>query len=155
MLVLDHIGVVVRSIDDAVLRWESVLGYKRMTRTITNRRQKVNVAFLSKEGSLQVKLIEPTDESSSIQALARRGGGLHHLCFRCDSVGNEVDRMRQQRVTIVSPPEPGDAFENEQVAFVYLGDGLTVELIDTLKRAGVLAGTDSTDYDRRSAAEAS
>jgi methylmalonyl-CoA/ethylmalonyl-CoA epimerase len=36
---------------------------------------------------------------------------------------------------ILTPPQPGEAFEDEKIAFVYAGDGLSIELIDTDKRA--------------------
>ena len=41
--------------------------------------------------------------------------------------------LRQEAIglRVISQPEPGEAFENESVAFVYAGHGLTIELIDT------------------------
>ena len=98
------------------------------------------MVFLAKPGSLQVKLIEPTDPTSPVHAFVQRGGGLHHLCFRCDSVDAEVVRLVAMGLRVLAPPEPGEAFENEAIAFVYAGDGLNVELIDTVRRAGRLPG---------------
>ena len=109
-----------------------------MTEIVTNTRQKVRVVFLAKRGSLQVKLIEPTDATSPIHALAQRGGGLHHLCFRCDSVDAEVARLQALGLRILTPPQPGEAFEDEGIAFVNVGDGLSIELIDTEQRAGLM-----------------
>ena len=40
---------------------------------------------------------------------------------------------------VLAQPQPGEAFENERIAFVYAGDGLNVELIDTERRAARLA----------------
>jgi methylmalonyl-CoA/ethylmalonyl-CoA epimerase len=92
------------------------------------------VVFLAKPGSMQVKLIEPTDSTSPIHAFVQRGGGLHHLCFRCESVDAEVVRMEALDLRILTPPQPGEAFEDEKIAFAYAGDGLNIELIDTNKR---------------------
>jgi hypothetical protein len=39
-------------------------------------------------------------------------------------------------VRLLQGPEPGEAFDNRKIAFVYAGDGLNVELIDTDLRAG-------------------
>jgi methylmalonyl-CoA/ethylmalonyl-CoA epimerase len=140
-VILDHVGIAVRSIEQALLRWEQVFGYRQATQVVTNTRQKVKVVFLAKAGSLAVKLIEPTDPSSPIQAFALRGGGLHHLCFRCESVDAEIVRLQAMGVRVLAPPQPGEAFGGEKIAFVYAGDGLNVELIDTLKRAGSLGTT--------------
>jgi methylmalonyl-CoA/ethylmalonyl-CoA epimerase len=137
-MILDHVGIAVRSIDEALPRWEEVFGYRRMTGLVVNTRQKVKVTFLEKPGSLPVKLIEPADLTSPLQAFVARGGGLHHLCFRCPSVSAEIVRLRELGLRILSPPQPGEAFGNEQIAFVYAGDGLNVELVDTEERAARL-----------------
>jgi len=135
-MIIDHVGIAVRSIERSIEHWQTVFGYQQVTEIVTNTRQKVRVVFLAKRGSLQVKLIEPTDATSPIHALAQRGGGLHHLCFRCDSVDAEVARLQALGLRILTPPQPGETFEDEKIAFVYAGDGLSIELIDTDKRAG-------------------
>jgi methylmalonyl-CoA/ethylmalonyl-CoA epimerase len=139
-MILDHVGIAVRSIERSIEHWAEVFGYEQATEVVINTRQKVRVVFLAKPGSLQVKLIEPTDSSSPIHAFIQRGGGLHHLCFRCESVDREVVRLAAQGLRVITPPQPGEAFENEMIAFVYAGDGLNVELIDTVRRADRLPG---------------
>lgn len=135
-MILDHVGIAVRSIERSIGHWTEVFGYAQATEVVLNTRQKVRVVFLAKPGSLQVKLIEPTDPTSPVHAFTQRGGGLHHLCFRCESVDAEVARLVALGLRVLAPPEPGEAFENELIAFVYAGDGLNVELIDTVRRAG-------------------
>ncbi len=137
-MILDHVGIAVRSIEQAVEQWRTVFGYRPLTEVVTNRTQKVRVIFLQKAGSLEVKLIEPTDASSPIYALAQRGGGLHHLCFRCDSLDAEVARLQAAGLRVLADAQPGEAFDGERIAFVYAGNGLNVELIDTDKRASRL-----------------
>lgn len=139
-MVIDHVGVAVKSIEGAIARWETVFGYRQQTEVVTNTRQQVNVVFLAKPGSLAVKLVEPTDRTSPVYALAQRGGGLHHLCFKCAGVDDEVARLATLGLRILSAPQPGEAFENAKIAFVYAGDGLNVELIDTDRRARPLKG---------------
>ena len=139
-MILDHVGIAVRSIERSVEHWSEVFGYEQATEIVLNTRQKVRVVFLAKRGSLQIKLIEPTDPTSPVHAFTQRGGGLHHLCFRCDSVDAEVARLVALGLRVLAPPEPGEAFDNEMIAFVYAGDGLNVELIDTERRAGRLPG---------------
>ncbi len=140
MMILDHVGIAVRSIERSVEHFQRVFGYQQETEIITNTRQKVRVVFLSRSGSLQLKLIEPVDPSSPIHAFAKRGGGLHHLCFRCESVDAELVRLEALGLRVLASPQPGEAFANERIAFVYAGDGLNIELIDTMQRAGRLPG---------------
>lgn len=141
-MVLDHIGIVVPSIEAAVEHWARVFGYHARTAVVVNSRQRVRVVFLARPGSLEVKLIEPTDEASPIHGFARRGGGLHHLCFRVGSLEPELARLRALGLRVITEPEPGEAFNDNPIAFVYAGDGLNVELVDTTDRAGLLVDRD-------------
>ena len=134
-MILDHVGIAVRSIERSLEHWQTVFGYRQTTEIVSNTRQKVRVVFLDGPGSLQVKLVEPTDASSPIHAFTLRGGGLHHLCFRCESVSAELVRLEALGLRVIAPPQPGEAFGGERIAFIYAGDGLNIELIDTLKRA--------------------
>jgi methylmalonyl-CoA/ethylmalonyl-CoA epimerase len=134
-MIVDHIGIAVRSIEESVEYWQQVFGYQPMTEVVTNTRQKVRVVFLRKADSIDIKLIEPSDETSPIYAFVRRGGGLHHLCMRCESLEKELARLNALGLRTLCPPEPGEAFANEPIAFVLAKDGLNIELIVTDKRA--------------------
>ena len=133
---IDHIGIAVKSLDVAIEHWHIVFGYDQMTDIIVNSRQKVRVVFLCKENSINIKLIEPLDETSPIFRFAKRGGGLHHLCFKCNDIGETLVHMEAKGLRVLSEPQPGEAFGNEKIAFLYAKQGLNIELIDTDKRAG-------------------
>jgi methylmalonyl-CoA/ethylmalonyl-CoA epimerase len=137
-MVVDHIGIVVKSIEEGVKHWENLFGYRQVTGVTINTRQHVKVVFLQKQNSIDIKLIESVSESSSISALARRGGGLHHLCFKCENLHSELDRLSLNGARILTIPEPGEAFGNEDIAFIFAGQGLNIELIATDKRANQL-----------------
>jgi methylmalonyl-CoA/ethylmalonyl-CoA epimerase len=137
-MVIDHIGVVVPRIEDGLKQWTTLFGYSQMTEEVTNTRQKVRVVFVAKAGSCTVKLIEPTDESSPVYLFAKKGGGLHHLCFKCDNIDTAVKQFRDLGLRVLSEPQSGEAFENERIAFVYVKQGLNIELIDTEKKAKLL-----------------
>lgn len=137
-MIIDHIGIVVKSIEKGLDLWTKVFAYKQMTEVVVNTRQKVKVVFLKKKDSIDIKLIEPTDISSSVYAMAHRGGGLHHLCFKCNDLESELGNLREHGLRVLTLPEPGEAFQNEKIAFVFAGQGLNIELIDTEKRAGLI-----------------
>lgn len=138
-MVIDHVGIAVKSLEAGIAHWKKTFGYHQMTEIITNTRQKVKVVFLSKRNSLAVKLVEPLDSSSPVYRFAQRGGGLHHLCFRCDNVDKEVERLRTLGLRILDEPEPGEAFDNANISFVYAEQGLNIEIIDTEKKAGLIS----------------
>ncbi|MFN0130767.1 MAG: VOC family protein [Verrucomicrobiales bacterium] len=137
-MIIDHIALVVRSLEPAIEHWSRVFGYSPMTEPVVNTRQRVRVVFLKKENSLTVKLVEPTDASSPVHAMALRGGGLHHLCFQCKDLESEISRLEAEGLRVLTPSQPGEAFENQPIAFVYAGHGLNVEIIDTSKKSNLL-----------------
>jgi methylmalonyl-CoA/ethylmalonyl-CoA epimerase len=135
-MVLDHIGVVVRSLPDAIRQWEELFGYTQSSSVVTNSRQKVRVVFLSKHGSVTVKLVEPSEPGSPVSLFARKGGGLHHLCFRCDDMQAQIDRLTRKHARLIVAPEPGEAFKNNNIAFLFTDGNLNIELIDTTEKEG-------------------
>jgi methylmalonyl-CoA/ethylmalonyl-CoA epimerase len=142
IMVIDHIGLVVKSIEEGIHNWEKAFGYRQMTSVVNNSRQKVNVVFLSKKDSLTIKLIEPFDESSPVYRYAKRGGGIHHICFKCDDMSKELVRLSDLGLRTLTKPEPGEAFENENIAFIFANNGLNIELIETEKKAKLLPSSD-------------
>jgi len=135
---IDHIGIVSKNLIKSIKHWETVFNYKQKTEIIINTRQKVKVVFLEKKDSTLIKLIEPTDESSSIYTFAQKGGGLHHLCFKCESLSDTIEEMSQKGLRVLVPPQPGEAFDNKDIAFIYAKQGLNIELIDTKIKAGLI-----------------
>lgn len=135
-MIIDHIGIVVRSLDEGIQQWEDMFSYKKNSDIVLNTRQKVRVVFMAKKGSLPVKLVEPAGETSPIFMFARRGGGLHHLCFRCDDMKVQIPILKSQEAKFLVPPEPGEAFKNNDIAFFLAKNNLNVELIATEEKEG-------------------
>lgn len=138
LMQLDHVCIAVRSIDAAVAKLGTLLGYRPRTETVTNTRQKVNVKFLSRPGSIDLKLIEPSCEDSPLWATLRKGEGLHHVCFKADDTVRQIEELAGRGLRVLSAPAPGEAFDDHLIAFGYAGCGLNVEIIDTDERRGLL-----------------
>ena len=135
---IDHIAIAVRSVDVAADRLGTLLGYSRRTAPVTNTRQKVKVLFLRKEGSLDLKLIEPSDADSPLWDFVRKGGGLHHICFKTADVSATCTQLAASGARVLAQPAPGEAFDEHLIAFLYLGMGMNVEIIDTDARRSLL-----------------
>jgi len=137
---LDHICLAVRKIAPARALLERMLGYSARTEPVENTRQQVIVQFMSKPGSIDIKLIEPSSmESPLVEFIKRNGGGLHHLALRTDSVADAVANLEGKGAKIVAAPQPGEAFDNSLIAFGFLGAGLNVELIHTDARRAIVS----------------
>ncbi len=86
---VDHIGVAVRRLSEAVPRWAALLGPAHgPPETVPS--QGVRVAFLE-AGDSEVELLEPTDAGSSVgRFLEHRGEGLHHVAFEVENVNRTL-----------------------------------------------------------------
>jgi len=135
-MVIDHIGLVVKRLEEGIAQWTTLFGYIPITEKVANTRQEVNVVFLAKKDSCLIKLIEPADERSPVYQFALKGGGLHHICFRCTDLAAGIEQLKKKGMRVIAEPQPGEAFENEKIAFLYGRPGLNIELIDTDKKAG-------------------
>lgn len=136
---LDHVCLAVRNIAMARTVLMRTVGYQPRTEVVTNTRQQVRVQFMSKPGSLDIKLIEPSGpQSPLVDFIKRSGGGLHHLAFKTDAVDSAVTDLQARGAKILTPPQPGEAFDDADIAFAFLGAGLNVELIDTDARRAEL-----------------
>ncbi len=135
-MVIDHIGIVVPSLEDGIRQWADLFGYQQKTDVVLNTRQKVRVVFLGKENSLTVKLIEPSDPTSPISRFAGKGGGLHHLCFKCEGITAAISALKSSGAAVVASPQPGEAFNNHEIAFLLARNNLNFELIDTAEKSG-------------------
>lgn len=136
---IDHVCVAVKSIEKSAPKLCELLGFALKTGKVTNTRQQVNVQFLQRAGSIDIKLIEPSGESSPLWQFLKRGEGLHHLCFMADDVRAQLASLEKLGLRILAAPAPGEAFEDELIAFGYAGSGLNIELIDTDRRRNLLA----------------
>ena len=127
---LDHVGIAVHSLDESLPLFESITGHKGYGRERVES-QGVEVVFLGSGGG-RLELLAPTrDDSAVAKYLARRGPGMHHLCYRVADIAAELERCRAQgRQLIDEAPRPGAA--GHLVAFLHPKStgGVLTELVE-------------------------
>jgi methylmalonyl-CoA epimerase len=103
---LDHLGIAVRSIEQALLFYEQQLGLGVALRE-TVEQEKVRVAMLPLEGS-RIELLEPTEQDSPVgKFLDKRGEGLHHIAIKVPDLRAAVDRLRAAGARLLNEPRLG------------------------------------------------
>lgn len=135
---IDHICFAVKDLNDGISYWQSVFGYSQMTEIVKNTLQKVKVVFLNKDDSILIKLIEPVEGNQSLINFVNRGGGFHHVCFKCADIDEKMDELTGKGLLKLVPPQPGEAFNNHNIAFLLGRYGMNIELIDTDEKAGMI-----------------
>jgi methylmalonyl-CoA epimerase len=126
---LDHVGIAVHSLDESLPLFESITGDKGYGREPVES-QGVEVVFLG-HGDGRLELLAPTrDDSAVAKFLAKRGPGMHHLCYRVHDVADELERYRRSGARLIDEaPRPGAA--GHLVAFIHPRStgGVLVELL--------------------------
>jgi len=134
-MIVDHICYAVKCLEDGIDYWVKVFGYRQMTAIVENSLQSVKVVFLEKENSLTIKLIEPVGGNQAMQNFVNRGGGYHHICFRCHDMNETLIELNCKGLLTLVQPQPGEAFKNHEIAFLMGKYGMNIELIDTDEKA--------------------
>ncbi len=125
---IDHVGLVVNSLDATLETYCGQLGYTLLER-IAIPEQKVEAAFLD-AGNGTIELISPTDtESGTARYLANKGEGTHHICFEVDDIVATLAALKAQNVRLVDEtPRQGP---HGLVAFVHpkATHGMMIEVL--------------------------
>jgi methylmalonyl-CoA/ethylmalonyl-CoA epimerase len=111
---LNHVGVAVPSMQDAIAYYRDVLGAGVITAPFDMPEQGVKVAFVHTPGEqgtagTQIELIEPLGESSPIASFIARNpaGGQHHLCYEVADIAEARAWFEGQGKRILGPTRIG------------------------------------------------
>jgi LAO/AO transport system kinase len=103
---IDHLGIAVRSLDEALPFYASQLGVPVLSREFVEH-EKVEVAMLP-AGEARIELLEPSDPDSTIaKFLARRGPGLHHVAMSVPDLHATIRRLESRGVRLLGTPRRG------------------------------------------------
>jgi methylmalonyl-CoA/ethylmalonyl-CoA epimerase len=97
---IHHVGVVVPNLEQAMSFWRDLLGL-RLTKSQTVQDQGVKAALLQ-VGESEIELLEPLSPDNGVgKFLARRGGGLHHVCFETENVERELEGAKAKGIQLI------------------------------------------------------
>ena len=115
---IEHLGISVKSIEEALPYYENVLGFECYNiETVED--QKVRTAFL-RVGETKIELLEATSPDSTIaKFIENRGEGIHHIAYKVeDGVAQAIEECAQKEIrTIDKAPRKGA--EGLQIAFLH------------------------------------
>ena len=97
---IHHVGIAVQSLKQAYRFWRDTLGLP-LAREAEVPEQGVRAALLS-AGETEIELLEPLGPDSPIgRFLAKRGEGLHHVCFKTEDVAGALTALRGKKVALL------------------------------------------------------
>jgi methylmalonyl-CoA/ethylmalonyl-CoA epimerase len=97
---IEHIGIAVSSLEEAIPYYEKVLGLKCYAiEEVAD--QKVKTAFF-KVGQTKIELLESTDPEGPIgKFIEKKGPGVHHLAFAVDNVDEALIDVAASGVQLI------------------------------------------------------
>ncbi|MBA2292998.1 MAG: methylmalonyl-CoA epimerase [Gemmatimonadales bacterium] len=126
-----HIGIAVPDVESALAFYRDVLGVAARGPEIADGARIVHLDF----GDSDVELLEPLEADSPIgRFLARRGPGIHHVCYRVADLDAALAACRQQGYTLIDDL-PRSGAGGCRIAFVHpkATNGILIELTEAPK----------------------
>lgn len=129
--VLDHVGIAVGDLEEALAFYRDALGLEVATvETVRSQGVRAHFVPVGDAPSVALELLETTTDDSPIaRFVKRRGAGLHHITLRVENLAAALSELKARGVRLIDEaPRPGA--EGAQVAFVHPSSahGVLVEL---------------------------
>ena len=129
---IDHVAIIVHSIEQALTFYRDILGITpREIKEVPT--EQVRIAFLPMggPGGSEIELIEPTNPDSSLaRFLEKRGEGLHHICLQVDDIDAALVDMQAKGAPVLDK-QPRLAAEGRAIFLHPRGtNGVLLELVE-------------------------
>ncbi|HXB57097.1 MAG TPA: methylmalonyl-CoA epimerase [Vicinamibacteria bacterium] len=126
ILKIDHLGIAVPSLAEAMKAWEALGFTRESTHEVPTER--VRAAFLP-VGESRLELLEPTDPRSVIARFLEKRGGLHHVCVLVDDLEAALAELKARKVRLIDEA-PRAGADGSRVAFIHpqAAGGVLLEL---------------------------
>lgn len=114
---IDHIGIAVKSIDEALKFYTDVLGLecKGMEEVAE---QKVRTAFIP-TGDSEIELLESTSEEGPIaRFIEKKGEGIQHIALRVDNIEKALEELKEKGVMLIDE-KPRYGAGGAKIAFIH------------------------------------
>lgn len=114
---IDHIGVAVEDLDDAIALYRDRLGMREQHRETV---EAFGVeAVLLEIGDAHVELLTPISSDSAVaRFLEQKGPGMHHVAYRTEDIDAALERLRESGVRMLDE-QPRTGILESRVAFVH------------------------------------
>ena len=116
---IDHIGYVVADIKNSVEYFVQTYNMELCDKIIFDKKQKVWLAMLKSSNNYQIELIEPAYKDSPSFDFLKKGGGLHHICYKVKNIKSAVTKLKTQGHMPFTKISPAPLLNNSNIIFLY------------------------------------
>ena len=125
---IEHIGIAVRSLEEAIPVYEKLLNTTCYKQELVEN-ENVNTAFFQ-TGESKIELLESTSPEGVINRfIERKGEGMHHIAFTVKDIKDEMKRLKENGFQLLNE-EPKKGADNKWVCFLHPKNtnGVLIEL---------------------------
>jgi len=129
---IEHIGIAVKDLDEAIKNYEEIL-QSSCYKIETVESESVKTAFF-KVGDSKIELLQALNNESSIyRFIEKRGEGIHHIAYEVVDIRTEMARFKAAGSRLLSE-EPKEGADNKWVCFIHPKDnnGVLTELVQSV-----------------------
>jgi methylmalonyl-CoA/ethylmalonyl-CoA epimerase len=133
MLKVEHIGIAVKELSNAVPLYETLLN-SHCYKTESVASEEVNTAFF-RQGDTKIELLESSTPGGVIaRFIEKKGEGIHHIAFEVADIIAEMDRLRGEGFVLLNE-HPKQGADNKLVCFLHPRGtrGVLIELCQEIK----------------------
>jgi methylmalonyl-CoA/ethylmalonyl-CoA epimerase len=114
---IEHIGIAVNSLSDAIAYYEQLLGTKCYAiEEVAD--QKVRTAFF-KIGQTKIELLESTDPEGPVgKFIEKKGEGIHHIAFAVNGLEESLEEVKEKGIRLIDE-KPRKGAEGLHIAFLH------------------------------------
>jgi methylmalonyl-CoA epimerase len=127
---IDHIGIVINDIEQALAVYQEALGLS-LAEIQERPDESVTIAFLP-AGESQIELVQPVSSDSDVaKFLQKRGEGIHHICLEVDNIEEAMADLRDKGLQLIDEvPRAGP--QGKRFAFIHpkSAHGVLIELYE-------------------------
>lgn len=103
---ISHLGVAVKDLHEAREYYRSTFGLESSDPIFSG--DGLNYVSMIETGNTVIELLQPLgDEGVMAKFLAKRGEGIHHICYEVDDIHAEVAALKAKGMEIIGEPKPG------------------------------------------------
>jgi methylmalonyl-CoA/ethylmalonyl-CoA epimerase len=114
---IEHIGIAVKSLDEAIPYYEKLLGSPCYAIEEV-KDQKVKTAFF-KVGETKIELLESTDPEGPVgKFIEKKGEGIHHIAFAVNGIENALNQVKDHGIRLIDE-QPRKGAEGMTIAFLH------------------------------------
>ncbi len=114
---LDHIGIAVKNVDEALAFYRDTLGLSSVGEEVIDE-QKVKVAFLPL-GDTELELLESTSPDGPVaKFIEKRGEGIQHVALRVENIEEALKELKEKGFRLIDQ-QPRYGAGNAKIAFLH------------------------------------